>query len=149
MTNDNNNNKSKKEEKVYYDKGNVKITSARAILDDKTYVLKNISSVTVNKQEYGAESSGAGSLWVGGGLCALVGIIVALSGGNVGVALIFFIVAGICFYVAYGKKGTPAWTAYSVRIGSNAGDSDSLKSIDKEYITKVVNAINDAIIENS
>ena len=49
MTDDNNqSSQGAQEEKVYYDEGNVKITNRRTILDDKTYVLKNISSVTVN-----------------------------------------------------------------------------------------------------
>ena len=89
------------EEKVYYDEGNVKITNRRTILDDKTYVLKNISSVTVNTIEHEAEPGGMGCLWVGGGFLALIGLIVAFSGGNVGVALTFFIATGIAFYVAY------------------------------------------------
>ena len=150
MTDDNNqSSQGAQEEKVYYDEGNVKITSSRTILDDKTYVLKNISSVTVNTIEHEAEPGGMGCLWVGGGFLALIGLIVAFSGGNVGVALTFFIATGIAFYVAYKfGKGTPAWTEYSVRIGSNAGDTDGLISEDKDYIKKIVDAINNAIIEN-
>ena len=155
MTNDN----SKKEEKVYYDEGNVKITSRRCILDEKTYVLKNISSVTVNTQYHSAVHHAAvkvratwayilGSLIILGGLKALLD-------GDVLILVVDFGIGGALCYYAYSKSQksepaweTPAWEEYSIRIGSNAGDADILESKDKDYITKIVDAINDAIIEN-
>ena len=35
---------------------------------------------------------------------------------------------------------------YTVRISTNAGEADSTISKDKEYIQKIVNALNDAMI---
>ena len=137
------------EEKVYYDEGNVKITSSRAILDDKTYVLKNIASVTVNTIEHEAEKVEVGGFYTFGTLLLFFAF-GAFTSEEVVVCLIFLLLGGAGFYFGYSKSqnSTPAWKEYSVRIGSNAGDSDSLLSKDKEYITKIVNAINDAIIEN-
>ena len=157
MTDDNNNQDSQGE-KVYYDEGNVKITSRRTILDDKTYVLKNISSVTVNTIHHEAVHHDAikvGAPWaymLGGFLIILS--ILGLSEGNAGALIFLGIGSALCYY-AYSKSKdtiaaweTPAWDEYSVRIGSNAGETDGLRSKDKDYITKIVNAINDAIIEN-
>ena len=146
MTDDNSN--KGKQEKVYYDDGNVKITSKRTVLEDKTYVLANISSVTVNTIKQEAKSGNMGCLWVIGVFFAIMGFAMLID-NVVGGGIFFLITAGTACLIAYKfGKGTPGWEKYSVKIGSNAGDSDGLISDDKEYIKKIVNSINDAIIEN-
>ena len=155
MTDDNNKDS---KEKVYYDEGNVKITNSRAILDNKTYVLKNISSVTVNTIEHKAiKFSGLLEYFIGAVfLLTFVGSLISGQySESITTSLIYFGLGGACCYYAYSKskKNIPAWETpardeYSVRIGSNAGETDGLISEDKDYITKIVNAINDAIIEN-
>ena len=144
------------EEKIYFDDGYNKITSKRVILGVNTYVLNNISSVSVHENNILAVPNPAkGCLFLFGGIFALGGIfglIGALGEGDVdalGPVFVMGLIGGAIIYA--GTKapgGTAASTEYSVRVGSNAGEVDGCKSQDQAKMQEIVDAINNAIVEN-
>ena len=122
------------EEKIYYDKNGVKITESRAIINDTTYPMNNISSVSTGMKE----NSPLGAYGIGGGL-----IVMSIMGmRETGAAALIGIVAGILICAF----GTTMKNNYIVKIGSAGSEKDGLASQDKEYIEEIVNAINEAII---
>ncbi len=137
------------EEKIYFDDGYNKITSKRVILGVNTYVLNNISSVSVHENNIPAvPNPSKGCLFIFGGSMVL-GAFGGMVDGEIGSGLVILLIGAALIYG--GTKapgGTAATTEYSVRVGSNAGEVDGCKSQNKDKMQEIVNAINDAIIEN-
>ena len=118
------------EEKIFYQNGDVRVTQSRFIVGDKTFALRNISSVQV------------GSIGPNRTLYSIVVLIGALSLLAEQARLfgaIVLIIAVIYIFIA--KSG------YSVRITINSGETDCLFSKDKKYVETIVNALNNAIVE--
>lgn len=119
------------QEKVFYKDLNVKVTQSRYITENKAYAMRNISSVSINTIK-------------GCRFCARVVIITGLIAFFIpndfqiliGVTLI---VLGIIWHVSIKDE-------YAVRIGTNAGESNSIISKDQDYIKKIVAALNEAIV---
>ena len=122
-------------EEVIYRDGNITVTNTRAILGGKTYAMANVTSVAMGKK---AANRAPGII------VTLVGVIVAgctISGDGFGVGAvigIMLLVAGIVVAVLVKDK-------YIVSIGSASGEINALTSPSKEYIMKIVVAINKAI----
>lgn len=116
------------QEKIFFKDDNVAVTQARYIANSKTYAMRNISSVSlfVLKSNYTLET-----------ILVIIGAIVLISGTFIVGAIISVI--GLLLIVF--KKDE-----YSVRISTNSGETNSLISKDKDYIQKIVNALNEAII---
>ena len=116
------------QEKVFLKDNNVTVTQARYIANGKTYTMRNISSVSLFtlKSSYTLET-----------ILIVVGVILLIAGT--------YIVGGIL-----GAIGVTLMVIkkdeYAVRISTNSGETNSLTSKDKDYIQKIVDALNDAII---
>ena len=121
---------------VYRDE-NIHLTNLRAVLQGKTYAMANVTSVSMFTQ---VKSKVPGViLAVLGGLFLLVGFgSRELRGCSVVFGLLMLVI-GIA--VAAGAKNL-----YWVRIGSASGEANALASHDRDYITRVVSAMNDAIV---
>jgi hypothetical protein len=116
-------------ETIFYQDANVTVTQSRFIASSKTYAMRNISSVSLFK----IEKSKTGPL-------ILMGLgLLLLFGDGTRVMGVILIVVGL-FWIMNIKD------EYSVRISTNAGESNSLVSKDESYIQKIVNALNEAII---
>lgn len=119
------------EEKIFYNDKAVSVTQSRFIANKKTYAMRNISSVSVVTIEKSA--------WFQMVLFFL-GIVIAITSNDsarwlgVGVVLFSFV------WMAMLKS------TYAVCISTNAGEVNSLMSERKEYIQRIVNALNEAII---
>jgi len=118
------------EEKIFYQNGDVRVTQSRFIVGDKTFALRNISSVQVgligpNRTLYS--------------IVVLIGALSLLAEQARLFGAIVLIIAVI--YIFTVKSG------FSVRITINSGETDCLFSKDKKYVGTIVNALNDAIIE--
>jgi hypothetical protein len=128
------------EENIYTDK-NVSVTTARVIISGTTYALRNITSVkmtvTPPKQE-----------------CAVALLVIGIVGVLAGFAAfthdrsagLFWLLMGVLM-VAIGIL----WRlllkpAYNVTNASSAGEIRALTSPNKEYIAKIVGAINEAFV---
>jgi hypothetical protein len=116
-------------EKTFYQDSNVLVTNSRLIINGKTYAIRNISSVA--NQEIPNNFSVEATL-------ITIGLILLIFRTTriIGILLI----AGAIF-IAFTHKNN-----FSVRINSNAGEIDGLISKDKEYVQKIVTAINDSIV---
>jgi len=116
-------------ETTFYQDSLVTVTQSRYITQSKTYAMRNISSVHV----FEIEKSKVTPI-----LMILFGIPFLFSGNVFWIGLILI---GLGILIVYNIKNE-----YTVRISTNAGEADSTISKDKEYIQKIVNALNDAMI---
>jgi hypothetical protein len=116
---------------------NIHVTNLRAIFPTKTYAMANVTSVSTQTQ--------TGSPVVGVIMIA-IGAITILGGIgrdlSVGALVFGVILIGLGVGVVQSMK-----TRYWVRIGSASGETNALSSLDRAYIERVVNAINEAIIQ--
>jgi len=128
------------EEKVIYEKGNIKITTMRAIFGDKTYAVPNITSVT--KKE---KTTPFSFLPVGIIVFGLAFITISFFNNLDGAIMIlgvFMVIGG--YFVAMLLR-----TEYFIQLGSAAGDTEAYISNDIAEIEKIVQAINQAMIEQA
>lgn len=117
-------------EKVFYQDSNVLVTQARLIVFNKTYAMRNISSVSMFVKHKTLTK-----------FFSLALLLVGLFGIFQEVYTLGFlstIVAGILLFLMKDE--------FIVQISSNSGDNNVLVSKNKDYIQKVVNAVNEAII---
>ena len=116
-------------EKTFFQEGSVRVTQARFIAGSRTYAMSNISSVYTYRKQRSVKLEVA--LIVIGMLCLFS------DGGRMfGFAMILL---GILLLMLLKDS-------YSVRIQSNSGVTDGLVSKDKQYIEKIVDAVNEAIV---
>lgn len=125
------------QETVYLNTSDVLITHSRAVIQNKTYAMSNITSVAMLTKPPNKE---AHFLLLATGAIILV---IGLSGGNgsilcTGIGALF-VLLGILMLIS-------ARTQYIVRIGSASGESNALTSIRQETVQHIVDAMNEAII---
>jgi len=121
---------------VYHDE-NIRVTNLRAMLQGKTYAMANVTSVSMYTQ-FGNKAPGV-TLAVLGGLTLLAAIAsTELRGCFLGFGGLMLTIGVLA---AWAAKDT-----YWVRIGSASGETNALSSRDRDYITRVVAAMNDAIV---
>lgn len=122
------------DEKTFYSDNSVQVTSSRVVMPGTTYALRNISSVRT------LVFTPSHSLDIA---LIVIGIIILLIGisSSAGAAFVGLILAGAGIALFMTKKPD-----YLVRLGTNAGEQDGIRSKDKVYIDRIVNAINESII---
>ncbi len=123
-------------ERTYYsDEKGVRITGTRAIFGSTTYSMANISSVSTAEEP--AKRSG-------GIVTAIIGLILLIIGASAGWS--WLLIGGIILLLIGALVAWAAKGKYHVRISSASGEAIALSSNDREYITKVVFALNEAIV---
>ena len=119
------------------EEGQVKITNLRAVIGTKTYTMSNITSITRKKRETGYTAS----FWWG-----VFGVLfMIISGLDFDYLWIFSINGLMCVLAAVTVARNPK-TVYIVKIGSSSGEKNVLESYDREYIKRIVDAMNEAIV---
>jgi hypothetical protein len=126
------------EEKEYYSDGSVIVTSARAVISNKTYAMQHITSVSAARIP--PKTGVPALLTIGGGFMLLMALVTEQWRGSCITFGAILLVFGIAM-LALAKN------RYSVRIASSSGETDALVSRDKGYIQRIVDAISQAIIE--
>lgn len=116
-------------ETTFYQDSSVTVTQSRYITQSKTYAMRNISSVHI----FEIEKSRAIPI-----LMILFGIPFLFSGDIFWIGLIL-IVLGILILFSIKNE-------FAVRISTNAGEANSIVSKNRDYVQKIVSALNDAII---
>lgn len=120
----------KTSEKIFYQDESVKVTQSRFTVENETYAMRNISSVT----NYEIKKS------------KIIPRIIML----IGIFLIFlmeaFFIGGMMAIVGLVWQLLLLKNDFAVKISTNAGEPNTLISKNKEYIQEVVDAINEAII---
>jgi len=117
-------------EKIFFKDTNVLITQSRVVIFNKTYSLRNISSVNMLVKHKTVTKFFSLSLLIIG-LMGIFNEVYGLGIISIGISAILF------FFMK---------DEFIVRISSNSGENNALVSKNKDYIQKVVNAINEAII---
>ncbi len=115
----------------------VRITSTRAIMRNKTYPMTNISSVSIGTTPANRSAAGCLALL---GVLAVFSLVVSDSKAMPLLGAVVF----VALAVAAWKAAKPM---YSVRIGASGGETDGLTTTNKELVGKIVDAISDAIVE--
>jgi len=116
-------------ETKFYQDGFVTVTQSRFVTQSKTYAMRNISSVHV----FEIIKSKTKAV-----LVIIFGLLFLFSKDIFWVGFII-IALGIWWLISIKNE-------YAVRISTNAGEVNSIVSKNKDYIQKIVNALNDAII---
>jgi hypothetical protein len=118
------------EEIIFFQSSGVTVTQSRYIVDNKTFAMRNISSVHVGvipaKRGFGI-------------LLIAIGFILLVSSADTRIGGVIVIILGTLFAFLPKDK-------FTVRISTNAGETDSLFSKDKKGIQKIVDALNEAMI---
>jgi hypothetical protein len=118
------------EEKSFFNEGGVSVSNSRFIVPGQTYAMSGITSV----KSYRQDPSRKGPIILG-----IVGLL-ALGGGGNAVFLGLLLIAGA---VAWWFSQKPE---FSVLLTSASGEAKALTNKDGQFITRVVNALNDAIV---
>lgn len=114
-------------EKTFFEYDGVKVTNARFIVDGQTFAMSNVTSVK-------PIAVPPNRLW--GYVLLLLGIAGLMSNPFFGVP-----VTGIAIYVIYKQKKT-----YHIMLRTSGGETKALTTQQKEYLDKVVSALNEAIV---
>ena len=129
------------EERVIYEEGEVKVTTARAIFGSKTYAMKNITSVEMSKKE--ASGCAPAALAIFGVIAVIYS---ASSFGNSAVTGIVGILFGALLLAGSWYSQKASRPDYIVKVSGSSGESNALTSRDQAQIQKIVGAINEAIV---
>jgi hypothetical protein len=124
------------EEKSFFNEGGVSVTNARFIAQGQTYAMSGITSV----KSFQEDPSRKGPIILG--IIGVLGTLGAFSSNSVGGGIIMallFIGGAIAWWI-YQKP------EYSVLLSSASGEAKALASKDGQFISNVVNALNDAIV---
>jgi Family of unknown function (DUF6232) len=138
---------------TFYQDPNVLITNTRAVIGGKTYAMANITSVTAG-QIPPNRLPGILVAIVSPVVCICGAFPAAVVGGGsdrfaafqwiylvvVQLVALLILVGGVILAVT-------AKPTYSVKFASSAGETNALLSKDQEYIAKIVNAVNEAIVK--
>ena len=126
------------EEKVIYEQGDIKITNIRAIFGDKTYTISNITSVA--KMEKTTPFSFLPVSIIVFGIAFMT--ISFFNDVNWAIMIlgVFMVIGG--YFVAMLLR-----TEYFVQIGSAAGETEAYTSKNIAEIEKIVQAVNQAMIQ--
>jgi hypothetical protein len=116
-------------ETTFYQDGGVLVTQSRYVTNAKTYAMRNISSVHIFEIVKSKTAP----------------VILAVLGFFLLFANDFRIIGGLLLAGGVGALFLIK-NEYAVRISTNSGEANSLVSKDKNYIQKIVSALNKAII---
>lgn len=114
-------------EKTFFDYDGVRVTNTRFIVDGQTYAMSNITSVTAEVQTPNR---------IIPALLIVAGVGIALTGYY---AALLLSIAGI-MWLKFQK------TVYHVTLHTAGIETSALQTYQKEYLQRVVRALNDAIV---
>lgn len=115
------------DEQVVLEEGNVKVTNTRFIVAGQTYAMNGVTSV----EQFAKKPARIVPIVIG------IGGLIALSGSVIFAIILLGIAAALWIF----QKAT-----YSVLLSTSSGKAQALTSKDEQYISRVVAALNDAII---
>jgi hypothetical protein len=124
------------EEVTIYRDANIHVTNLRAILENKTYAMANVTSVSLYTQA--ANKTPSVILIALGVFFSLPGFGASELRGCLPLGLIIAGVGVLWFFLAK--------DIHWVRIGSASGETNALSSRDLGYIVHIVNAMNEAFV---
>lgn len=128
----------------YSDENGVRITSTRLIMPGKTknegpstYTMANITSVKTEKQDPNRSA---------GITVAIIGVVLIVAG--VKLNIVGMTIGGAVLIIAGVASAILVKPTYHLKIASASGEIDALPPTkDKQYVERVVTAINEAVIK--
>jgi Family of unknown function (DUF6232) len=124
------------QEKEYYKDDRTLVTSRRAVLNGVTYVMANITSVAIGQRQ-GQVGCLPGIMLILGTDIVVLGAALAIPLAIIGVVILI----GTFIFISNPDAH------YIVRIRSGSGEVDTLEGKDRQALQKIVDAINQAIVE--
>jgi len=118
------------EEKTFLSDGGVTVTNARFIVPSQTYAMSGITSV----KSFEEQPSRKGPI-----ILIVIGVLALFAGKSTIVVALLFLAAGIAWWVL--EKAT-----YHVLLSSASGEAKALSGKNREWVGRVVTALNDAIV---
>ena len=115
-------------EKIYYDGGDVKVTNARFIVSSQTYAMSGITSVKF----FTETPSKTGPI-----VAFFIVVVALLSHANIWVIGIPLVIGILLLF----RKAT-----HHVVLSSSSGETRALNSQNKEFISSVIQGLNEAIV---
>jgi hypothetical protein len=116
------------DERTFFEYEDVKVTNARFVSGGQTYAMQNVTSVKPFEQKPSR---------FGGALILLVGLALMTSDN---IVLGLLIAAGAAFYL-YQQK-----TIFHVLPATSAGETTALRTYQRDYLGKVIAALNNVIV---
>jgi len=117
------------DERIFFEYGDVKVTSSRFINGGQTYVMNNVTSV----KPYMKKPNRTGGIIV-----LLIGFIIMFNSSLITGLLI----AAAASYYLYQQK-----TIYKILLSTSAGETTALVTYQRNYMSDVIAAINNAIVQ--
>lgn len=118
------------EENTFLSENGVTVTNARFVVPAQTYAMSGITSV----KSFSQAPSRKGPI-----ILIIIGLLTMAAGKGAIVVGLLLIGGGIAWWVS--QK-----TDYQVLLSSSSGEAKALSSNDGDWISRVVNALNEAII---
>jgi hypothetical protein len=116
------------QEHTFFEYEDVKVTNARFVSGGQTYAMNNVTSVKPFEQKPSR---------VGGVIVLLIGLVfLANSSFTMGL-----IITALSAYYLYQQK-----TIFHVVLATSAGETKALKTYQRDYLNRVIAALNDAIV---
>jgi len=121
------------EEKEFFSSEDVYVSLTRFVAFGQTYAMSGVTSV--GAKEVAPDHSGTTLAMILGAVCILVGLAFPVF------LFAAFVIIGIAIYLRNSKSAD-----YYVMLTTSAGQVQAVRSKDKEYISSVVQALNDCIV---
>jgi hypothetical protein len=118
------------EEKTFLSEGGVTVTNARFIVPAQTYAMSGVTSV----ESFEETPSRKGPI-----ILIAIGLLAMFGGKDTIVVALLFLAGGIAWWFLAKAK-------YHVVLSSASGKATALSSSDRDWIARVVGALNDAIV---
>lgn len=122
-------------ERIFLDEGGVKVTQARFMVPGQTYAMSGVTSVAAHKEN--PSKRWPILLIVLGGLAAMIGL------GQTEIVTIIVGIVVLAVGILWLRALRPT---YHVLLRSASGEARALSSKDREWVERVVKALNDAIV---
>jgi hypothetical protein len=116
------------DERIFFEYDDVKVTNARFVNGGQTYAMNNVTSV----KPYEKKPSR-----VGGIIVLLVGLTTMASSSFI----MGLLIAAAAAYYLYQQK-----TIYHILLSTSAGETTALVTYQRDYLNKIIAALNDAIV---
>ncbi len=114
-------------EKTFFEYEDVKVTNARFINGGQTYAMSNVTSVKAFEQK---------PRRLGGIFILVIGLALTMNNPPIGIGIMI----ASALYLYFQK------TVYHVMLATSAGETSAPKTLQREYLNKVVSALNEAIV---
>ena len=114
-------------EKIFFEHDSVKITNTRFIVDGQTFAMSNVTSVNALEQK---------PKQLPGVLILVVGLAALMQNAFFGLPVI-----ALAIYYLYKQH-----TIYHLMLRTSGGETKALTTHQKQYLEKVISALNEAII---